>query len=204
MPGKPKQVNVVRIGGCAEVVPGYSLKARAEHEPEGTHQILMAKHLTEGMPYRYRDEDELHMTPTGNVDRYVVQAGDVLFVSRGTKNHSVVVESVPDNTLASSTLYVLKIKPGIDPAYVAWYLNQAAAQAAINQVRTGAGTPIVQRNVFAEMPIPLPELKLQHQIAKLGDLMARERQIRMQLVNETEHYHRLLGQQLLKTIESRG
>ncbi len=204
MPGKPKQVNVVRIADCAEVVPGYSLKARAEHEPEGTHQILMAKHLTEGMPYRYRGEDELRMTPAGNVDKYVVQAGDALFVLRGTKNDSVVVESVPDNTLASSTLYVLKIKPGIDPAYVAWYLNQAAAQAAISQVRTGAGTPIVQRNVFAEMAIPLPELRLQQQIAKLGDLMAREREIRKRLANETERYHRLLGQELLRTIENRG
>lgn len=204
MPGKLKQVTVARIGDCAEVLPGYSLKARAEHEPDGTHQIIMAKHLTEGAAYRYRDEHELRMTPTGNVDKYVVNAGDVLFVSRGTKNHSVVVESVPANTLASSTLYVLKIKPGIDPAYVAWYLNQAAAQAAISQVRTGAGTPIVQRSVFTEMAIPLPELSLQHQIVRLGDLMARERQIRIQLSNETERYHRLLGQELLKTIENRG
>lgn len=204
MPGKQKQVTVVRIGDCAEVLPGYSLKARAEHEPEGTHQIIMAKHLTEGMAYRYRDEHELRMTPSGNVDKYVVQAGDVLFVSRGMKNHAVAVESVPAKTLASSTLYLLKVKPEIDPAYVAWYLNQAAAQAAINQVRTGAGTPIVQRNVFAEMPIPLPEPTLQKQIARLGDLMARERQIRMQLLNETERYHRLLGQELLRTIESRG
>jgi len=204
MPGKPKQVTVVRIGDCAEVLPGYSLKARAEHEPSGTHQIIMGKHLTEGMAYRYRDEHKLRMTPAGNVDKYVVQAGDVLFVSRGTKNHSVVVESVPDNTLASSTLYVLKIKPGIESAYVAWYLNQAVAQAAISQVRTGAGTPIVQRNVFAEMAIPLPELKLQQQIAKLGDLMAREREIQKGLANETERYHRLLGQELLRTIENRG
>lgn len=204
MPGKPKQITVVRIGDCAEVLPGYSLKARAEHKPEGTHQIIMARHLTESMAYRYSGEHELRMTPTGNVDKYVVQAGDVLFVSRGSRNHSVVVESVPVNTLASSTLYVLKIKAGIDPAYVTWYLNQAAAQAAISQVRTGAGTPIVQRNVFAEMPIPLPELKFQQQIARLGDLMAREREIRKKLTDETERYHRLLGQELLKTIESRG
>jgi len=204
MPGKLKQVTVVRIGDCAEVLPGYSLKARAEHEPEGTHQIIMAKHLTEGAPYRYGDEDELRMTPTGKVDKYVVQAGDVLFVSRGTKNHAVVVASVPPNTLASSTLYLLKVKPDIDPAYVAWYLNQAPAQAAISQVRTGAGTPIIQRNVFADMRIPLPDLALQRQIAKLGELMSRERQIRTQLIYETERYHRLLGQELLSKIESRG
>lgn len=204
MPGKQKHATVVRIGDCAEVLPGYSLKARAEHEPEGTHQIIMAKHLTEGLAYRYQDEHELRMTPTGNVDKYIVQAGDVLFVSRGMKNHAVVVDSVPDNTLASSTLYLLKVKPEVDSAYVAWYLNQAAAQAAIGQVRTGAGTPIVQRNVFAEMRIPLPELTLQKQIAKLGDLMARERQIRTQLIYETERYHRLLGQELLNKIESRG
>ena len=57
-------VQMTRIADCAEVLPGYALKARAEHEPEGTHQVILGKHLTEGLSYRYSHEHELRITPS--------------------------------------------------------------------------------------------------------------------------------------------
>jgi len=124
---------MTRIADCAEILPGYALKVRMEHEPEGTHQIILGKHLSGGSPYRYNTEHELRITPKGPVDKYRVSAGDVLFVSRGSQNHAVKVESVPDTAVASATFYILRTHDGIDAGYLAWCLNQAPVQAQIGQ-----------------------------------------------------------------------
>ncbi len=188
------------MGDCAAVLPGFSIKTRVEHETDGTHQVLMAKHLKEGEPYRYSHEDELRIKPKTPADKYLVRNGDIVFISRGLRNSAFLIGTAPEPTLASSTLYIIRPYPGIDPGYLAWCINQPPAQAAILQARTGAGTPIVQRNEFTGIAIPVPSLDKQRQIAGLSDLMARERALRHRLLDETERYHQLLGQQILMGI----
>jgi len=186
-----------KVAECAEVLPGFALKARAEHELEGTYQVIMAKHLSDCMPYRYSDEHELRMTPAGSPENYLVQKGDVLFISRGVRNCAAVIESVPEKTIASATFYILRALPVIEPAYLAWCLNQSPAQAQIGQIRTGAGTPIVQRNVLGDIQIPVPPLTEQKRIAELAALMAAELDIRKKLLEATETRQRMLGQQVI-------
>jgi restriction endonuclease S subunit len=186
-----------KLSDCAEVLPGYSLKARADHEPEGTFQVVMAKHIPDGMDYEYIDFHELRITPKGTTDKYEVHNGDVLFISRGTRNQAVVVKNVPEKTIASATLYILKVKEGIDPAYLAWTLNQSPVQSQITQIRTGAGTPIVQRKLIVELEIPVPSLEKQKQIAEVGRLTLREKDLQNELVELTDLKHNLIGQQLL-------
>jgi hypothetical protein len=189
---------MTRIADCAEVLPGYALKARAEHEPEGAYQVILGKHLSDEPVYRYLPSHKLRIDPKGPVDKYRVNPGDVLFISRGTRNQAARVESVPPATVASATFYILRPHEGVDAGYLAWCLNQVPIQAQIGQVRTGAGTPIVQRKVFMEISIPVPSLEKQRQLAELAELMAKEQQIRQELVEETGKLHRALGQQLLQ------
>lgn len=193
-------VELKSVKECAEVLPGYALKARAEHEPEGTCQVVMARHISDCMAYRYVVEHELRMTPTGSPEKYLVRKGDVLFVSRGVRNCAAVIESVPENTIASSTFYILRVNSAVDPAYLAWCLNQTPAQAQIGQIRTGAGTPIVQRNVLGDIQIPVPPLTEQKRIAEFASLMAEELNLRNRLVAATEAYHRVLGQKLITAL----
>ncbi len=197
---------LTRIADCAEVLPGYALKARAEHAPEGTHQVIMGKHLApffeQGMSYRYLPEHELRITPKGSLEKYQVREGDVLFVSRGSRNCAAVVASVPEPTVASATFYILRPHDNIDPAWLAWCLNQPPIQARIAQVRTGAGTPIIQRRIFAELTLPIPPLNKQRQLAELGELMMKERTLRQALLEQTERLHRALGEKLLQQMTS--
>jgi restriction endonuclease S subunit len=186
-----------RISDCAEILPGYALKARAEHEREGSFQVVMAKHVPDVTPYRYIEAHKLRMTLTGSPQKYQVRTGDVLFLSRGIRNSAAAVEYVPEPTVASSTFYILRVQPGIYPAYLAWCLNQLPIQARIGQIRTGAGTPIVPRNLLGAIEIPVPPLEDQQRLAELGALMIRELEICTRLIRTTELHHRLLGQRLI-------
>ncbi len=192
--------HVTKIADCAEILPGYSLQVRAEHEPGGSHQVIMGKHLTNVEVYRYSEKHELCITPSRSLEKYRVQSGDVLFVSRGIRNHATLLKSVPEKTIASATFYIMHPREGIDPGYLAWCLNQAPIQARISQVRTGAGTPIVQRKIFADIKIPVPSMDKQKQLAALGSLMTKEQQLQQKLVEETIKLHRAWGQQLFRTL----
>ena len=70
-------------------------------------------------------------------------------------------------------------------------------QARLNEMRTGAGTPMIPRQEFGEIVIPLPPLVTQKRIADLAALQTRENALLQQLVEETERLHLLSGKQLL-------
>lgn len=190
---------IATIASVADVLPGYAVKGKVEHDPDGRFQVVLPRHLGDDPIYRYKPEDKTLMNLERNAHRYIVEPGDVLFVSRGTANRAAYLEELPEQSVATSVFYVLRAK-GVEPRYLAWYLNQAQAQAAIAQVRTGAGTPIVQRQALMDMNIPVPAPEVQRRIAELDALMFEERQLGRRLLEQTEHYHRLVGQKLLATL----
>jgi hypothetical protein len=191
---------IVPISQVADVLPGYAVRGKVEHDPEGSFQVVQPRHLANDPIYRYKQADQTLMSLDHNPERYRIHQGDVLFVSRGASNRAAYLEDVPELSVATSVFYILRCKECINPRYLTWYLNQTPAQAAIAQVRTGAGTPIVQRKALMTMRLPLPDLQTQQQIAVLDDQLLTERQLRRQLLERTEHYHRLIGQKLLDTL----
>ena len=190
-----------RIADCAEVLPGCSLDVCATHEARGSHQVILGKHLSVlGMDYRYRPEHELRITPRGKIKNYSVKAGDVLLVSRGLKNQAILVKAVPKRTIASATFYLLRMRHGVDAAYLAWCLNQAPIQAKIRRVRTGAGTPIIQRRLLMEIMIPLPSRENQRRIARIGESMRKERMLRQTLMERAAKLHHSIGRRLIDNL----
>lgn len=194
----------IHLEDCAEVLPGFSVQGRIAHDPEGTHQLLLTRHLREGVPYTYSAEDELRISPDRPADPYELRVGDVLFMSRGTLNRAWVLEHIMARTLAPVSFYVIRPHEGVDGAYLAWYLNQPPAQAAIDQIRTGAGTPLVQRAAFQELEVTLPPLAMQREVAALGALLAHERELRERLADATGRLHAAIGRTTIERLRQNG
>jgi len=190
-----------RIEDCAEVLAGLSLKGRAEHDPKGTHQVILMKHLKEDLPYSYTQDHQLRITTRKSLSRYKVKKGDVLFTSRGIRNEAIVVEDVPENTVASSALYIIRGKSNVQTGYLAWILNQPHIKAKITQARTGAGTPLVQRAELLDIEIPVPDIEMQMKVISVNNLMTQERTLRNELVEQTKTLHRAIGQQIYDQIK---
>lgn len=198
--GRAEAVRLVPLAECAEVLPGFSTGGRLEHDPHGTHQVVFTRHLTDGVPYIYKDEHQFRIVPIRDTAKYEVRAEDVLFMSRGTRNLAWVLKNVPDPTLAPVSFYILRPKDGVDARYLAWYLTQPPAQAAIEQIRTGAGTPIVQRTAFEQLEVVLPKPDVQREIGELAGLLARERELRRRLAEAAERAQAALGRQIIKDL----
>lgn len=189
----------MKIGQCVDIVPGYAFKPYARHDPNGSHQVVLGRHMPVlGMRYDYQPAHELRVMPRGKMEKCRVMTGDVLFVSRGIRNQALLVNRVPEKTIASATFYLLRAREGVDGAYFAWFLNQSSMQNRIGRARTGAGTPIVQRKALADIVIPLPSLEEQRKIAKLGAYMLREQRLRWALADHNARLHALIGVHLIR------
>lgn len=171
----------VRIRDCADVHPGFSIKTKVVHESKGTHQVIIAKHLTEGTPYNYQPDQELRITPARPTENYLLNPDDILFMSRGARNVATLLLSFPQPAIAPSTFYVIRCKKNIYPSYLAWIINQEPVQIAIGELRTGAGTPMIPRMEFSEILIPLPPLNIQQKIAEMDNLMRKEQNLLQRL-----------------------
>ena len=200
MTGRADATRVLALHECAQVLPGFSIAGRLQHDPKGTHQVVITRHLADGVPYSYDASNELRIVPRRDTAPYEVHRGDVLFMSRGTQNRAWVVAEVPDPTIAPVSFYILRPGESLDGGYLAWYLNQAPAQGAIGQLRTGAGTPLVQRDAFQLLNVVLPPLDVQREIAALGVLLARERDLRQRLADATGRAHVALGANIIETL----
>ena len=190
-------VKATHIKDCADVLPGFSAKGALVDEPGGTLQVITAQHLTNGEPYLYQANHRLRIRPPRSSDKYLLEPGDILFMSRGSNNYAVLLEEFPQPAIAPLTFFILKPKPIVNPIYLTWCLNQETVKAKLNEIRTGAGTPMIPRQEFSEIIIPLPSLDIQQRIANLAGLQARERGLLQQLIEETERLYRITGSQIL-------
>lgn len=197
------KTQIVRIMDCAEVLPGFSTQGALRDDPSGTHQVVMGKHLIQGEPYIYKKEDRLRIVPDREVSKYVLEAGDILYMSRGITTYPVLIESVPEPTAAPSTFFILKPKPNVVPAYLVWCLEQPLVESYLSALRTGAGTPTIPRKGFMEITIPLADRVTQHRIADLWHLQNRELRLRRQLLEESTRFQRLAGQGIFNELISK-
>jgi restriction endonuclease S subunit len=188
----------IHIKDCAVVLPGFSAKGAIVDETEGTIQVITAQHLIKGEPYRFKEEHRTRIVPPRSIERYLLERGDILFMSRGANNYAVLLEDFPQPAIAPLTFFIIKPERAlVAPEYLAWYLNQDMVRLKLNEIRTGAGTPMIPRLEFSEIEIPLPTMAVQLQIADLARFQTSEKALLKQLFEETERLHRLTGQQLL-------
>ncbi|MEZ5529366.1 MAG: restriction endonuclease subunit S [Porticoccaceae bacterium] len=190
---------IKRIEQCADVLPGFALKVRAEHEPEGSYYFLMAKDLKDSasISFQEKNTEVIKMNVDKNVDNYLLRTGDAVFISRGARNEAAVIGDIPANTIASSTFYILRPKAEINSEYLVWCINQLYLTGGLDQIRTGAATPIIQRHRLKEVEIPVPSLEEQERIAALARVMDEEIQVQNAMLENTRLMHRVINKQLL-------
>jgi len=198
------KTKMMPIKACAEVLPGFSTKLAVSHDPGGSHQLVLAKHLPPDGPYRYNEAHALLITPDRPVEKYLLAPGYVLFMSRGARNRAVMLESLRQPSIVPISFYILRPRTVVIPEYLAWCINQIPMQSKITEIRTGAGTPLVNRKAFSDLQIAVPPIEKQKKIATLARLMDQEKRLLGQMAEEVERLHRVIGQNLLKKLEDQS
>lgn len=175
---------------------GYLFQGGVKPDPEGQYSVAQLSDIsTDGLLANTLTCVNLpDLKPA-----HLIEQGDVLFASRGTRKRAAsVAESFP-NLIATSQFLILHLNDGgVLPEYLAWYLNQKPAQRFIEEHSGGSSVSLINRSELGELPIHIPPLEQQQRIVRIQALYQREKQLMKQI---QEKRQLLIENLLLKTLE---
>lgn len=171
----------MKLRQFARVVPGFHFRGTIKPHPQGAYRVIQVKDVGEFR--RFKPGALTRVQPERDVKPHLVRRGDVLFLSRGTRHFSVVIEEEVENTLAPNHFLILRIHGAeILPAYLGWYLNSPGAQAALRTVSQGSHVPFITMRELEDLEIPVPPLEVQERIVAVTALVEREQRLASSLL----------------------
>jgi hypothetical protein len=162
----------------AGIQSGYISRGKIESCGDGSHFLLQAKDV-DGHRLTYRTDDLIRFEPVLSGKDWRLERGDVLFMARGVRNYSVLLEEIPHSALAAACFFIVRVSTQkVLPEYLFWYLNQAPVEHYLSR-HSGRGVhmPVVRRAVLEDLDIPLPPLETQKKIAELDALRRKEQNL---------------------------
>ncbi len=178
---------------------GYSFRSKVEHDPEGEIRVIQMKDLQDG--YTTINPDLNRVAANSIPAKYLLQKGDVLFLSKGSNNLAITYDLENEQTVvAASAFFVLRPDQSkVIPEYLTWYLNQQPVQQYLLDNRAGTYIPNVNKKTIEGIQINLPEKKLQEKIVKIDLLKKRDYLLTEQLLAKRDQ---VVSSQLLQILNS--
>ena len=182
----------------AKIQSGYINRGKIDPRDDGTCLLMQAKDVAADQ-LSYRPDALVRFIPRLSGKDWFLKPDDILFMARGAKNFSVLIDKLPDRVLAAACFFVVRISLSeILPAYLWWYLNQSPVEEYLRCFSgRGVHMPVVRRAVLESIDIPLPPIETQKQVSEMTMLLQREQELYKKLAEMREH---LMTEICLKSI----
>lgn len=169
----------VSLGQIAALRAGYPFRSRLPSEPKGTVAVIQGRDV---------DSSRLRVMPSeGGFSRinarllrslpeHELDPGDVIVMARGPRNYAVPVDDqIPRPAIVPASFHVLcPDRSRVHPLFLAWLLNQDRAQTFLRANNSGTTVPMIALQTLRNLPILLPPLGVQEQVAELHRLIEHE------------------------------
>jgi hypothetical protein len=168
------------LADVADVLTGYPFRGKIYPEEGGDLAVVQIKDVDAAAGLRL---DSLIMLrdDEGKYGRYRLDAGDVLFQSRGSQ-HPVAVVSSGLRGIAALGLHVVRPKrKHLRPEYLVWFMNHPKTQSRLKDMARGSYIPFVAKGDLAGFSVAVPPLEVQDRVAQIDQLRRKERQLASQL-----------------------
>lgn len=188
----------MNLNKIAKIQSGYINRGKIEVNDDGSCLLIQAKdadadHLS------YSTDQLVRFTPRWSGKDWFLEPGDILFMARGSRNYSLLIDKVPDSVLAASCFFIVRISNSdVLAEYLWWYLNQRPVEDYLKRFSgRSVHMPVVRRAVLENIDIPLPPMETQKRIAELTALMAKEQDMYKKLAEKRKY---LMTEICLKSI----
>ena len=157
----------------ADIQVGYQAKARIKERARGTHRLIQSKDFDSF--HRLRSENLTAFFPERKPEIYSVRKGDILFQARGVVHFAYCIEDDLKDTLTAGSFYILRTKnEDLLPQYLAWWLNQAKAQAWFQSQARGAGISFISKSTLSRLQVRIPPISVQKKVIMIITLARHE------------------------------
>ena len=175
----------MKLKKIAKIQSGYISRGKIDSREDGTCFLLQAKDV-DGDRLSYRTDALVRFLPRlSGKDRFL-ENGDILFMARGARNFSVLIDELPDSVLAAACFFVVRVSNSdILPEYLCWYLNQSPVEQYLKRFSgRSVHMPVVRRSVLESIDIPLPPIEVQRQVSALNKLLVKEQDLYKELADK--------------------
>lgn len=150
------------LANLAKVTAGHPFRGHVPEVRDGEARVAQMKDLGEDGTL---DWEGMVRTSLAGMRRKPdwLREGDILFLSRGSRNLAVYVEDPPDDALASPHFFLIRVKRAakVLPAFLAWQINQTPAQRFFGLAAEGTLQRHVRRTELERLPLVVPPLEIQ-------------------------------------------
>lgn len=176
-----------RLADLCEVQTGYTVRSGLRETRAGGVPAIQLRDL-----HGEEDFDPAGLPRYGlgpSFDRYWAKPGDVLFRSRGDRNTAVLIsEGAKAGAIAVLPLIILRPdRQRVDPAYLAWFINQPSAQRHFDRcANRGSTMRMIPKNCLDDLEVAVPDLAAQRLIVEIDRLAKRERDLMRELADKKQ------------------
>ena len=178
----------MKLNKIAKIRSGYISRGRIVPNEDGKCLLMQAKDVSADQ-LSYRTDALVRFNPTLSGKDWFLKPNDILFMARGTRNFSVLIDKMPDSVVAAACFFVLRISNSeVLPEYVSWYLNQSPVEEYLQRFSgRGVHMPVVKRAVIENIDVPLPPIKIQKQVSETNKLMQKEQDLYKKLAKKKKN-----------------
>lgn len=183
----------------ADVFAGYPFRGTIPSDENGDVHVIQVRD-TRATGEIFQDEMIKVILPGKKAPNWL-RSGDVLFVAKGVKHFSALVEDLPVKTVCSPHFFLIRVKPEyqnrVKPEFICWQLNQLPAQRYFRTTAEGSLHLSVRRQVLENTPLKLLDIKDQQLIANMHKCAIKERSALLQLIENKDKEQAAIALNLL-------
>jgi hypothetical protein len=168
----------VELKRIAKIQSGYINRGKIYPRDDGTCLLLQAKDV-DADHLSYRTDALVRFMPKLSSKDWFLKSDDILFMARGARNFSVLIDKLPDNVLSAACFFIVRISDfEILPEYLCWYLNQTPVEEYLKRFSGRAvHMPVVKRAVLESIDIPLPPVETQKKVSEINKLLHKQQDL---------------------------
>lgn len=189
--------SVVRLKQIASVQTGYSFRSRLEHDRKGNISVIQMKDIIDSGKFNSANLTQINLSDVD--ERHLIKLGDIILRSRGQSNKCALIGKRIGKAVVAAPLLIIRVsRDSVLPAYLAWFINQSAAQNYLASHARGTSVPMINKQVVEQLPVTVPSIECQHKIINLHEMAKKEQELLRQLAAKREQYLSQLLIQLLQ------
>ena len=184
----------------ADVFSGYPFRGAIPANENGDVHVVQVRD-TRNTGEIIKDQ-VVKATLSGKKTPNWLRPGDMLFIAKGVKHFSALVEDLPVKTVCSPHFFLIRVKSEyqnrVKPEFICWQLNQLPAQRYFSTIAEGPLHSSIRKQVLENTPLKLLDIKEQQIIANMHKCAIKERSALFQLIENIDKEQTAIALQLLK------